>query len=200
MEGVAHVFGDAARVVDLRGPLRDVPEHAAVVDLLERLAVGEGARHLTGEEDERRRILGGGVDADRRVRRPRTARDQRDAGPPAELAVGVGHVRGAALVPADDEADTVARVVQPVQHRQMALARDAEDVVHALDEQALHQDLPAAPGQCRWASHGAYLYAFASAATRAGSNWFTWSISSLVTISLAGTLVPITFHFSRKSW
>src|SRR5262249_6709561 len=159
--------------------------------LLERLPIGEASRHLADQEDDRRRVLRGGVDADRSVGRARAAGDQRDAGAAGELAVGVGHVRGATLVPADDEPDPVARVVEPVQDGQVALARDAEDVVDALGQKALDQDLAAGAGECRRTSHRGYLYATALAVTCAASNWFISSTSSLVTSSAAGTLAGI---------
>ncbi len=94
-------------------------------------------------------------------------------------------------MPADDQADAVAHVVQPVQDGQVALARDAEDVVCALPRRS----------RSMWLGFPSrYLYAFASAATAAASNLFTSSIKSLVISSAAGTLAPITFHLSRKSW
>ena len=55
-------------------------------------------------------------------------------GPAGELAVGVGHVRGADLVAAGDEADR--RVVERVEHRQVALAGHAERDVDPVDARA----------------------------------------------------------------
>ena len=69
VEGVAHVFRNAARIVDLGDPLGELPEHAAVVDLLECLAIENVTAGLADEEQDRRRILEGGVDADRGMRR-----------------------------------------------------------------------------------------------------------------------------------
>ena len=124
VEGARDELGDPVGVVDLLDPLRHRAEHLAVVDLLERLAPQHRPRHLADQEDQRRRVLERGVDAAGGVRRARAARDHADAGPAGELPVGVGHVRGADLVAAGDEADR--RVEERVEHGEVALARDAE--------------------------------------------------------------------------
>ena len=82
--------------------------------------------------------------ADRRVRRAGPARDEADARPAGELAVGVRHVRGAGLVAARDQADR--RVVEAVEHREEALARDAEDRVGAVDDELVDEQLAAVRG------------------------------------------------------
>jgi hypothetical protein len=55
--------------------------------------------------------------------------------------VRLGHHRGAAFLAAHREVDL--RVVQCVEHREVALARHAEHVVDAVDAQLVHED-PAA--------------------------------------------------------
>ena len=62
-------------------------------------------------------------------------------GPARELPVGVGHVRGAALVAAGDEADGA--VEERVEHGEVALARDAEREVGAVERELVDED-PAA--------------------------------------------------------
>ena len=52
--------------------------------------------------------------ADGGLGRARPARDEADTRAPGQLAVGLGHVRGARLVPAGDQADR--RVVEAVEH------------------------------------------------------------------------------------
>ena len=105
MEGAADEFRDARRVVDLGRPFGDRREHAAIVDLLEGLALGLIAGHLSHEQDHRRRVLHGGVNADGGVTGAGAARDETDAGPPGQFAGGLRHIGGPALVPAGDQLD-----------------------------------------------------------------------------------------------
>src|SRR6185436_2815099 len=146
MERVAHVFRDALDAVDLADPLRHLAVHAAIVDFLERLALGELVRHLADEHHHRRRVLLRGVHADRAVGRAGAARDEQDAGLAGQLAVGLRHVRGAAFLAADDEREALALVVHAVEHRQVALARHAECELGALGDQGIGQDLSAVAG------------------------------------------------------
>src|SRR4029077_12277291 len=139
------VFGDALYPVDLRYPLRELAVHAPVVDLLERFALGEFVRHLADEDHHGRRVLEAGVHADRTVRRTRPARHEEHARLAGELAAGLRHVRGAAFLPADDELDLAAQVVQPVEHRQVALAGHAEGNFHALRGWRAGDAAPAVP-------------------------------------------------------
>jgi hypothetical protein len=97
---------------------------------------------LADEQDHRRRVLERGVHADRGVRGARAAGDDRDPRPAGELSVGVGHVRRAGLVPADHVAEV--GVAQRVEHRQVALAGDAEEAVGAVDPELVDEDLAAA--------------------------------------------------------
>ena len=147
LERARHVFGDALGAVDLRDPLRHLAVHAAVVDFLERFAVHEVGADLADEQDHRRGILVRGVHADGGVGRPGAARDEADAGLARQLAVGLGHERGAAFLAVDDEADV--RVVQRVQHVEIAFAGHAEGGVHAVDLERIDQDLAAAAGGVR---------------------------------------------------
>ena len=84
-----HVLGQAVGVVDLADPLgeaeRSGAEHLPVVDLLERLAVALVARDLADEQDQRRRVLERGVQADRGVARARPAGDEAQPGRPLSL-------------------------------------------------------------------------------------------------------------------
>ena len=133
--------GQARRVVDLGHPLGDVAEHLAVVDLLERLAAAHRARDLADQQDHRRRVLARDVDAVAGVGGAGAARHHRDAGAPGELAVGLGHHRGAAFLAAGDVADLA--VVQRVEQREVALAGHAERELGAVDPQLVDQDLAA---------------------------------------------------------
>ena len=137
------IFGNALGPIDLRGPLRHAAVHPAIVDLLERLAIDEVAADLADEHDQRRRVLRRRVDADRGVRRAGSTGDEGDAGATGQLAVRFGHVGGPAFLPADDEPQRVADVVERVQHGQVALARDAERERGALRDQVGNEDLTA---------------------------------------------------------
>src|SRR3954466_11162760 len=154
VEGVAHIFRDAPRVVDLRHPLGELSEHPPEIDLLERLAIEEIATGLTDEEDDRRRILEGRVDAYRRMRGSGAPGDERNPRAARQLAVRVRHVGRARFVATDDEADLLALVVEAVEEREVALAGDAEDVVGTLDDEAPRQDLSA---RSRDGGHGAVV-------------------------------------------
>ena len=85
-------------------------EHAAVVDLLERLAFLLIRGDLADEQDQRRRVLERRMHADRGVGRARPAGDEADPGTAGQLAVGLGHVRGSRLVAAGDQPDRGCRV------------------------------------------------------------------------------------------
>ena len=143
VERLAHELGDARRIVDLDDPFAQRREEPPVLDLLERLAVGVPALDLADEHHHRRRVLGRGMQPRRGVAGAGTPRDHDHPGPPGELAAGFRHVRGAALVPAGDGGDRIARVVEGVEDREIALARHAEDGVDAVDPEGIDQD-PAA--------------------------------------------------------
>jgi len=72
------------------------------------------------------------------VGRSRPARDEDDAGPPGQPADRIGHETGPCLLPADGDVDL--RIMQCVEHREIAFAGDAENVLHALDQQLIDKD------------------------------------------------------------
>ena len=143
-EGAPEVLGDAVDPVDLRHPFRQLAEQAPVVELLEGLAVLLAGAHLADEEDQRRRVLARRMQADGRVRRSGPARDEADPRAAGELAVRVGHVRRAGLVPAGDQTDR--RIVEGVEDRQEALAGNAEDGVGGVAHELIDEQLPARAG------------------------------------------------------
>ncbi|MNQ95219.1 hypothetical protein D3C85_1107680 [compost metagenome] len=73
----------------------------------------------------------------------RPAGHEADAGLAGQLAVGLGHVGGAAFLPADDEVDDFAGVVQGVEHGQVAFTGNAEGALDTVDAQGIDQDLAA---------------------------------------------------------
>ena len=97
--------GNWAGLLDLERELRHRAESLAVVELLECLPAPVLERHLTDEEDQRRGVLKGCVDAGGSMSRSGRTRDEADAGPAGQLSVRLGHVRGAGLVPGYHEPD-----------------------------------------------------------------------------------------------
>ena len=129
----------ARGIVDFGDPFRHAAERGAIVELLQSLALFDVARDLADEHDQRRRVLLRDVDAGRRIGGARPARDEADARPPGRLADGFGHHRRAALLAADGDGDVA--VVEGVEHGEIAFARDAEDMTHAVLDQLVDQDL-----------------------------------------------------------
>ena len=169
MQRLAHELGDPRRIVDPDGPPARRREEPPVFDLLERLAVGVSALDLADEHHRGRRVLGrGGMQPRRGVAGAGAPRDHDRPGPSGELAAGLRHVRGAALVPAGDGGDRVARVVEGVEGREAALARHAEDGVDAVDPQCVDQD-PAAGAPI------ALLHVRHRRAWIAGARIFAWN-------------------------
>ena len=81
------------------------------------------------------------MNADRCIRRARSARDEHDAGTPGQLAISFGHVGRATFLPAHDEAQSLARVVQRVEHGKKTLAGDTEGKLDALTNEVIDKDL-----------------------------------------------------------
>ena len=85
------------------------------------------------------RILARDMDARRGIGGARPAGDEADAGLAGHLADRFGHHAGATLLAADGDGEI--GVVERIEHRQIALARHAEDVAHAVDVQLVDQNL-----------------------------------------------------------
>ena len=146
VEGAAEQLRDPrARRRSRTRPFASVPNIARQVDLLERLPAARGARHLADQQDQRRRVLRRGVHADAGLRRARAARDEADrrAGP-VSLPVASAMFAAPASWRARDQPDSVAVRVEPVEHRQVALARHAERDVGAVQDELVGEQVPAA--------------------------------------------------------
>ena len=78
------------------------------------------------------------MDAVGRIGGARAAGDEADAGPAGHLADGFRHHRGAGLLPAHRDGNIA--VMERVQHREIALAGHAENMLHAVDAQLIHQN------------------------------------------------------------
>jgi len=147
VEGAGDDLGEARRVVHFRRPFGERAEGGAVIELLEGLALAHAALDLADEEDQRRGILLGDVDAGRGVRRAGTTRHEADAGTPRELAVSLRHHRGAAFLAADRDVDV--GIMQRIQGREITLARNAEDVIDSMNKKLIDKNLAAgAGGRC----------------------------------------------------
>ena len=139
LEGLAHHLGDDRRVRQPGVPLRDRPHHAQEVDVLVRLLVHPLEVALAGERDERRAVEVGVRHRGHEVQRAGAERAEADARVPGQAAVDVGHVGAALLVAHRHELDRRAR--ERLVQVERLLARDAEDVLHALGLEALHEDV-----------------------------------------------------------
>ncbi len=142
VKGVGDDFRDARGIVDFRRPFGHGAEHRAIIELLECLAPAHGARHLADENDERRRILLGDVDAGGRIGGAGPAGDKTDAGTAGGLALRFGGHRRAALVAADGE--LYVAVVEGVERGKIAFPRHAKGVAHTVNDELIHQDLATA--------------------------------------------------------
>ena len=82
------------------------------------------------------------MDPGRGIGRPRPAGDHAYAGATGELAVRLGHHRRPALLAADDGADP-GEIVQSVDGREKALARNEEDPIASLYGELVDEDAAA---------------------------------------------------------
>jgi hypothetical protein len=113
-----------------------------------RLLVEPAEPGLGHDRDERMRIELGVRDAQHQVDRAGTEGRQAHAGLPGERPVRVGHERGASLVARGHEPDR--RIDQRVDHVEVLLAGEPEDILDALVLEAGDQqlrDVPLARGR-----------------------------------------------------
>ena len=138
---------NAGGVIDLRCPLGYRREHARQIDLLKRLAPDHGPTDLADEQNQRGRVLPGDMNAGARVCRPRSPGHHADSRPATQLAVCLRHHRRTPFLAACEEAERFPAIDERVQYRQVAFARNAEDMLRTVYEQLIHQDLPASSGR-----------------------------------------------------
>ena len=113
--------------------------HAAVETVIIDLLKGAPARETASAPGRRRGSSASGHGPatwtpEEALVAPRPSRDEGDAGPPGELAVGLRHHRCAALLAADDRLDAAAE--ERIEHREVTLSRHAEAAIGALRLQA----------------------------------------------------------------
>src|SRR5262249_13838516 len=113
------------------------------VDFLERLALDKVVADLADEQDHRRRVLERRMHGNTRIGGTGPARHEADAGLASQLAMRLGHIAGATLLPAYHRRDRILMIVERVDTRQIALAGHEEYAPDALDTQLLDQDLTA---------------------------------------------------------
>ncbi len=139
VKGARDDFRHTRGLVDLGRPFGHRAKYGPIVELLKGLAFARVARNLADEYNHRRRILARDVNAGRSVGRPRPASDETNAWMAGRLANGFGHNRRPALLPA--YRDGKIAVAKRVEHREVAFARHAEHVTHAVDSQLVDQNL-----------------------------------------------------------
>ena len=142
VEGVAHVLGDALGLADHRRPLHERGEQLLDLDLLERLAVLVPERRQADERTIGVESCCATCSPAMALAAPGPRVTKQMPGSPGDLAPGLRHHRGAALLAADDGLDAVG-VVQAVERRQEALARHRERRRGALGLELIDQNLPA---------------------------------------------------------
>jgi hypothetical protein len=92
-------------------------------------------------EERRRRVLLRDVHARGRVGGTRPARHEAESRPAGRLADRLRHDRGAAFVPADGDRERT--VLHGVARRDVALARHAEHMLRAMNDELVDQDFAA---------------------------------------------------------
>ena len=80
------------------------------------------------------------MDPGRSIGRARAASDEGNSRPSGHLAVGVGHIGDPAFLAADSQVD-LRRIVERIEHREEALARNDENAIAALQFELLDEDL-----------------------------------------------------------
>ena len=129
---------DAGRLeAALHHRAQDVDEIGLVVpvDFLERTAVELRGRHVGGDGQHRRGIGQRAGERHDDIAGARPARGQRRHRLVADAEIGVRHVRGDLLVARRDQLDAVARLVERIEHADIAVAANAEDIGNIVVDQ-----------------------------------------------------------------
>ena len=143
MECLANHFGYPVGIFNLPHPFTYSAVELTVINFLKRFAILLISRHLPYEDDHRRGILHGGVNADRSVTSAGTARHHCNAWKARHLAIGFSHICGTAFLPTRDCPDFVRRIMQSVNQRQIAFSRHAKHRVHPVYFQGVGKHLSA---------------------------------------------------------
>ena len=143
MIGALHDFRDARGILDLRCPFGRGAEKSGIVHLLERAAPEHAALDLADEENQRNRIMLRDMHAMGRIGRAGPAGHEADPRAIDQLGVRDRHHRGPRLLPADR--DRQGGVMHRVERREIGFAGHAEDVLCALRDELVDEDLAAGP-------------------------------------------------------
>lgn len=138
-EGVANQGRNTLRGDDLRRHLGERPHGRDDVDDLEAGLAAAADRLLSGDHDHRHRAEMRVGRSRRQIERTGTERRQADARAPGETPVGGCHEAGSLFVPRQHQLDL--RAPQRVQHIEILLAGNGEDVPDALILKGGHQQI-----------------------------------------------------------
>ncbi len=135
-------LGDPRDVVDLGHPFGDATKHLPVIDFLECAATDQSAIDLADKQQHRRRVFARRMHAVARMRCAGATCDEADARATRELAVRIGHVRCGTFVARRDRTDR-RRIVERIQHGEIAFSGHAVDGVGAIELERIDQDAAA---------------------------------------------------------
>src|SRR5271167_834217 len=143
MIGALDDFRDARGILDLRRPFGRGTEKSGIVHLLKCAAPEHAALDLADEENQRNRIMLRDMHAMGRVGRAGPAGHKADPRAIDEPGVGDRHHRGPRLLPADR--DRQGGVMHRVERGQVRFAGHTEDMLGALRDELVDEDLAAGP-------------------------------------------------------
>ena len=144
VKGARHDFRDARGVVDFGRPFGDGAEHRAVIEFLERLAVA----HVRAPTWPTNTIIG--VESWRAIWMPAEAlvapgpRVTKQM-PGRPVALPTASAMMAAPLSCRQTVSVMLLIVKRIERRQIAFARHAEHMAHAVDRQLVDQDFAAGP-------------------------------------------------------
>ena len=138
-EGVANQGRNTLRGDDLRRHLGERPHGRDDVDDLEARLAAAADRLLSCDHDHRHRAQMRVGRSRRQIERTGTQRRQADARAPGETPVGGRHEAGSLFVPRQHQLDL--RAPQRLQHVEILLAGNGEDVFDALVLEGGHQQI-----------------------------------------------------------
>ena len=135
---------DLRRLLDLGRPFGEGAEKGAIVHLLKGAPAEHRSLDLADEQDHRRGIMLGDMDAMRGVGRARPARHEADSRPPGQPPLGQRHHRRAGFLAADRHLD--ARIVERVERCEEKLTGNAVDALNALNDELIDENPSASAG------------------------------------------------------
>jgi hypothetical protein len=145
----AHRVGDLVGAIDHARPLGERTEQGGLVELGQDVASARADRDVGGHGEHRNRGFVGLDHARQEVGRAAAGWPFAHPDAAGDPGVGVGHVRGGALVAGQHVGDAVVEPVERIVQRQAGVAAQTEDVAHAVQLQHAHERLcPRQPIHC----------------------------------------------------